>query len=71
VDPYVRRAKRQACTGHYDAVRKYIAKERLLECGVKGGWGSLCGFLRMEMLRDGVLYGNDIEVQGDEDGEVL
>jgi hypothetical protein len=42
VDPYVRRAKRQAYTGHYDAVREYIAQERLLEFDVKGGWEPLC-----------------------------
>jgi hypothetical protein len=37
--------KRQLYIEHYDAVRKYIPNERLLEFDVKGGWEPLCEFL--------------------------
>jgi hypothetical protein len=53
--------RKQAYIEHYDAVRKCIAKERLLGFDIKGGWESLCGFLDMDMPRDGFLYGNDEE----------
>lgn len=51
--------ERQAYLDHYEAVRQYVPKERLLDFDVKGGWEPLCEFLDKEVPEQSFPHVND------------
>jgi hypothetical protein len=53
------KGERQAYLEHYEAVRKYVPKERLLDFDVKEGWEPLCEFLEKEVPEQGFPLIND------------
>lgn len=57
------RGERTAYVEHYDAVRKYVAAERLLEFNPDMGWAPLCEFLGQDVPEE------DFPVKGDEEAE--
>jgi hypothetical protein len=53
--------ERQAYIDHYDEIRATVAKERLLEFDVKGGWKPLCEFLGKDVPDEAFPHVNDRE----------
>ncbi|KAH7385284.1 hypothetical protein DE146DRAFT_666675 [Phaeosphaeria sp. MPI-PUGE-AT-0046c] len=57
------RGEREAYVQHYDAVRKYVDAENLLEFNPEMGWEPLCEFLGMQVPE------TEFPVEGDEEAE--
>ncbi|OAK99689.1 hypothetical protein IQ06DRAFT_294121 [Phaeosphaeriaceae sp. SRC1lsM3a] len=55
------KGERRAYLDHYEAVRQYVPKERLLDFDVNGGWEPLCTFLGKKVPQQGFPHVNDKE----------
>ncbi|KAF2021113.1 hypothetical protein BU24DRAFT_438364 [Aaosphaeria arxii CBS 175.79] len=55
------KGEREAFIDHYEAIRAYVPKDRLLEFDVKAGWTGLCDFLGKDVPDEGFPHVNDRE----------